>query len=210
MKEMRMMRTIGDIDDKYIDEAAPARAKRSVIRPFSWAKYAGIAACAVLVLGAGALTVSHYAGIAGDPSQIASDSSDFVQVVSPCVEYDTIEEAEEAVGFGIEIPDGCGAFSERSFSVILGNMLEVRYSDADGNSGFCIRKASGTDDDISGDNNTYDIAAEITVGSRSVTIKGNEDKYFLAEWSYEGYSYAVSAEQGASEEELIELIKNIQ
>ena len=32
MKEMRVMRAIGDIDDKYIDEAAPVQTKRNAIR----------------------------------------------------------------------------------------------------------------------------------------------------------------------------------
>ena len=63
MKEMRVMRAIGDIDDKYIDEAAPVQTKRNAIRLVSWAKYAGIAACAALVLGIGVFTVKQNAGM---------------------------------------------------------------------------------------------------------------------------------------------------
>lgn len=206
MKEMRVMRAIGDIDDKYIDEAAPVQTKRNAIRLVSWAKYAGIAACAALVLGIGVFTVKQNAGIVDDPSQIGSD---LAQAVNPFEEFTTIDEAEKAVGFDIEIPDSYGAFSDRSISVMFGTMIEVQYRDADGNVGLCIRKASGTDD-ISGDHNTYDTAAEITVGGHPVALKGNKDNYFLAVWSFEGYSYAVSADQGASQDELLEIIKNIQ
>lgn len=212
------MRAIGDIDDEYIDEAAPVQERRNAIRSVSWAKYLGIAACAALVLGIGVFAVKQNANIVIDPVQIGSDisqpfssseSSDFVQAVAPYEEFNNIEQAEKAAGFDIEIPDSYSDFSDRSISVMFGTMIEVQYRDAYGNPGLRIRKAGGTDD-ISGDYNIYDTTAEIAVGDRPVTIKGNKDKYFLAVWSFEGYSYAVSAEQGASEDELLEIIKKIQ
>lgn len=218
MKEMRIMRAIGDIDDEYIDEAAPVQAGRNAIRSVTWAKYAGIAACAALVLGIGVFAVKQNANIVSDPVQIGSDtsqpfssseSSDFVQAVAPYEEFNNIEQAEKAVGFDIEIPDSYSDFSDRNISVMFGTMIEVQYRDTEGNLGLCIRKAGGTED-ISGDHNTYDTTAEIAVGDYPVTIKGNKDKYFLAVWSFEGYSYSVSAEQGALEDELLEIIKKIQ
>lgn len=207
MKELRMMREIGNIDDKYIDEAAPCQTKAKAIRVSSWAKYAGIAACAALVVGIGVFIVKQNADLVNDPSQ-TSQSSDFAQAAAPCEEFGTIEEVERAVGYEIVIPDSFGDYSDRSFSVMFGTMLQVQYRDADGNTGLCIRKASGTDD-ISGDCNSYDNVSEIVVGECSVTLKGNEDKYFLAVWSFGEYSYSVSADKGASGEELTEMIKTI-
>ena len=46
MKEMRLMQIIGDIDEKYIDEAAPGGQKQKAIRFAPWVRYVGIAACA--------------------------------------------------------------------------------------------------------------------------------------------------------------------
>ena len=51
MKEMRLMQIIGDIDEKYIDEAAPAEQKKKALRFTPWVRYASIAACAALVIG---------------------------------------------------------------------------------------------------------------------------------------------------------------
>lgn len=213
MKEMRIMRSIGDIDDKYIDEAAPVQ-KKSNAQLYSWVKYAGIAACAALVLGIGVFVVKQNVNLVDSPSQTGTEttqpaSSDLTQIVNPCIEYAAIEEAEKAVGFDIEIPDSYGFFSERSYAVLFGEMIEVRYLDADGNTGLCIRKASGTED-ISGDYSAYENVSEIEVGGCSVTLKGNEDKYSLAVWSFGDYSYAVSADFGASEDELTEIIKEIE
>lgn len=211
MKEMRIMRAIGDIEDKYLDEAAPAREKRSVVQRLSWVKYAGIAACAALVLGIGVFAVRQGVNLVDAPSQTGTESSqpDLTQIVNPFQKFAALEEAEKAAGFEIEIPDSFGGFSERSFAVLFGEMIEVRYLDPDGNTGLCIRKAGGTED-VSGDFNTYEKVSETTVGDYSVTFKGNEEKYYLAVWNCGGYSYAVSAEFGSSEEELAEIIKEIQ
>ena len=107
------------------------------------------------------------------------------------------------------IPDSYGDFSERSYAVLFGKMIEVRYLDADGNTGLCIRKSSGTEDK-SGGYSAYENVSEIEVGGCSVTLKGNEDKYSLEVWSFGDYSYAVSANLDASKEELTEIIKEIQ
>lgn len=41
MKELRMMREIGNIDDKYIDEAVPCQTKAKAIRVSSWRNMPG-------------------------------------------------------------------------------------------------------------------------------------------------------------------------
>ncbi len=52
MKKKRLLNIIGDIDDKYIAEAAPQAPKR--FRP-AWAKWAAAAACLCLIAGAALL-----------------------------------------------------------------------------------------------------------------------------------------------------------
>ena len=62
MKEMRLMQIIGDIDEKYIDEAAPAEQKKKAMRFTPWVRYASIAACAMLVIGVGIFAITQHSG----------------------------------------------------------------------------------------------------------------------------------------------------
>lgn len=220
MKEMRLMQIIGDIDDKYIEEAAPCEQserseKKPAIRFVPWVKYAAAAACAALILGAGIFAVTQRANIVEKPAESGSEavssdeSGDFVQAVSPYEDFDTLEEAEKAVGFDIAVPDSFVAFTELSFSTVSGKILEVQYYDKDGGCGLSIRKAKGGED-VSGDWNEYESVSEIQAGGRAVTIKGNGGKYYLAVWQDGGYSYSVSVTDGASEDELKAVVEDIQ
>ena len=216
MKEMRLMKIIGDIDEKYIDEAAPGGQKQKAVRFAPWVRYAGIAACAALVFGAGIFAINQQRGsIVDTPVQSgagtneAADTSELVQYVNPFAEYDTLEEAERAVGFDITVPDSYGDYSELSYMVVGGEMLEVQYYDAGENRGMYIRKAPGSED-ISGDFNQYDDIREIQVGGNTVTIKGSGGEFSLALWISGDYSYAASVSSGISENALKEIIEKIQ
>lgn len=214
MKEMRLMQIIGDIDDKYIDEAAPAEQKKKAMRFTPWVRYVSIAACAMLVIGAGIFAVTQQRGnIVDAPAQSgmqteeAPDTSDFVQYVNPYAEFDTLEEAEKAVGFDITVPDSCGEYTEPFYAVVEGKILEVQYYHGD-DRGMIIRKSRGSDD-ISGDFNEYDNIAETQVNGNTVTIKGNGDEFSLALWVSGDYYYSVSVSSGISENALTEIIEKI-
>lgn len=211
MKEMRLMRAIGEIDDKYVEEAAQETTSKA-IRFGSWAKYAGIAACAVLVLGIGVFAVKQ--GVAVDtPAQTdtavtSADDSEFSQVGNPYEYFDTLEEAEKNIGFEITAPADYGNYTNVDYTVISGYILQIGYYDESDSEGLSVRKSASAED-ISGDYNTYENIAEITSDSRQITLKGSGDKYYLAVWNDGGYSYAVSVKPGASEAEITELVKNI-
>lgn len=215
MKEMRLMQIIGDIDEKYIDEAAPAEQKRKAVRFTPWVRYAGIAACAALVIGVGIFAVTQQRGSivdtpvqSGADTNDAADTSEFVQYVNPYAEYETLEESEKAVGFDIAVPESYGDYSELSYIVIGGEMLEVQYRDSGENRGMSVRKARGNED-ISGDYNQYDDITETQVGGSTVTIKGSGGEFSLALWVSGDYSYSVSVESGIPETELIKILEKI-
>lgn len=214
MKEMRLMQIIGDIDNKYIDEAAPAEQKKKAMRFTPWVRYVSIAACAVLVIGAGIFAVTRQSGnIVDVPAQSgmqteeAADTSDFVQYVNPYAEFDTLEEAEKTVGFEISVPDSYGEYTEPFYAVVEGEILEVQYYHGD-DRGMYIRKARGSED-ISGDFNEYDNITETQVSGNTVTIKGSGDEFSLALWVSGDYSYSVSVSSGISENALKEIIEKI-
>lgn len=210
MKEMRLMRAIGEIDDKYIEEAAPSGEKKTAIRFAPWTKFAGIAACAAIAIGAGIFALTQQGGnIVASPGQTEEGTSDYVQHVNPIAEFDTLSEAENAVGFDIEIPESYGDHSTRRFSVITGTILEIQYYDNREKRGMLVRKTKGGED-VSGDYNEYDNVSEIQTAAGAVTIKGNDGEYDLAVWNSDGYSYSVSVDSGISEEEMIKIVEKIQ
>ena len=209
MKEMRLMQIIGDIDEKYIDEAAPAGQKKKAMRFTPWVRYASIAACAMLVIGVGIFAITQHSGnIIDTPAQSEeADSSDFVQSGNPYAEYDTLEEAENTIGFEISVPDSYGGYTEPYYAVIEGKILEVQYYNGD-DRGMIISKSRGSED-ISGDFNEYNTVTETEVNGNTVTIKGNGDEFSLALWVSGDYSYSVSVSSGISENALKEIIEKI-
>lgn len=217
MKEMRLMRAIGEIDDKYIEEAAPSGEKKTAIRFAPWTKLAGIAACAAIAIGAGIFVLTQQSGnIVASPGQLGtnqtnevSGSSDMDQYVNPFMEFDTLEEAESTVGFDITIPEAYEDYSELSFFVADGRILEIQYYDSDDNRGLLVRKAKGSED-ISGDYTEYSDVSEIQTAAGAVTIKGNDGEYNLAVWTFGEYSYSVFVGSGVSEDELKNIVEEIQ
>lgn len=209
MKEMRLMQIIGDIDEKYIDEAAPTEQKKKAMRFTPWVRYASIAACAMLVIGVGIFAITQHSGnIIDTPAQSEeADSSDFVQSGNPYAEYDTLEEAENTIGFEISVPDSYGGYTEPYYAVIEGKILEVQYYNGD-DRGMIISKSRGSED-ISGDFNEYNTVTETEVNGNTVTIKGNGDEFSLALWVSGDYSYSVSVSSGISENALKEIIEKI-
>lgn len=203
------MQIIGDIDEKYIDEAAPARQKKKALRFTPWIRYASIAACAMLVIGVGIFAITQHSGnIIDTPAQSEeADSSDFVQSGNPYAEYDTLEEAENTIGFEISVPDSYGGYTEPYYAVIEGKILEVQYYNGD-DRGMIISKSRGSED-ISGDFNEFDNITETEVNGNTVTIKGNGDEFSLALWVSGDYSYSVSVSSGISENALKEIIEKI-
>lgn len=209
MKEMRLMQIIGDIDEKYIDEAALTEQKKKAMRFTPWVRYASIAACAMLVIGVGIFAITQHSGnIIDTPAQSEeADSSDFVQSGNPYAEYDTLEEAENTIGFEISVPDSYGGYTEPYYAVIEGKILEVQYYNGD-DRGMIIRKSRGSED-ISGDFNEYNTVTETEVNGNTVTIKGSGDEFILALWVSGDYSYSVSVSSGISENALKEIIEKI-
>ena len=69
------------------------------------------------------------------------------------------------------------------------------------------RKTSGTDD-ISGDYNQYEQILDKVVNGVDITIKGNHDKYYLATWTTQDFSYSLSVDEGIDLETILNIIQN--
>lgn len=69
------------------------------------------------------------------------------------------------------------------------NLAEIQYFG--GSESLCYRKSQGTEDN-SGDYNVYDREETTKVGENSVTLKGTDEGFTLAEWTDGSYAYSIS------------------
>ncbi len=134
------------------------------------------------------------------------------EIADPFVEYDTIEEAEEAVGFDITVPDSIDGYSKRIIRVdSQDQLIEVIYqNEQNEDQEIRIRKAVGTDE-ISGDYNEYSQSRTLDVDGIAVTVKGDDDLITVATWAQDPYVYSIGnySDSGFTEGELVKLIQEI-
>ena len=130
-------------------------------------------------------------------------SAALAQIANPREEYgssvESLEAAEEAVGFTLTVP---GSVTPENYVVISGITLEVDFE------GGYLRKAKGSDD-ISGDYNVYDDTVTKTADGKTVTLKGNDGKVMLAIWTDEDFTYCIGVDNGIAEEQMLSLVNEI-
>lgn len=116
---------------------------------------------------------------------------------SPFIPCDNMAEAAELAGFDMTVsnpPDSIEAWD--------GYMIQAFYGE-DGED-MLIRKATGNDD-ISGDYNEYPQVETVD----GVTLKGENEKFALAVWSKDGYTYSVSVGEMVSQSDMLALIAEV-
>lgn len=158
-----------------------------------------IAACFIL------LVVS----VAVIPNIINPNNNPPEQGVMPdIVEYNTIEELSEAVGFNVpEINKIPFEVEEVTYIAYWKELAESVYTNKEDT--IIFRKSVGNEDN-SGDYNDYITIKEVLINELAITIKGNSDRCNLAIWEKDGYSYSLQSSAGVSEAEMLEMVKNVQ
>ena len=127
-----------------------------------------------------------------------------VAVESPYQEVNSLQEASKIAGFDMKVPDSIGEYSNQLISVIDSNIIEVRYLSSDEQSTGIIIRKSGGDEDISGDYNTYSTNIAEHIDGKNVNLRGDGEKIFVATWTEDGFSYAVTANDYMVNKEQIE------
>ena len=134
-----------------------------------------------------------------------------VQIPNPWTDYDSKDDAAQAAGFDLAVPDEISGCSEKSYRVLSAEgdvMFEIIYASGEDETAR-IRKAPGADD-VSGDYNEYAETETVDAGGVSVTMKGKNGLVKLAIWTNGNYSYALSVESGLSQNDMAALVSNIQ
>ena len=143
---------------------------------------------ALLLLLALSVTACGGTPEADDPEEPAQ-----TQLANPFVTYDTMEDAAQAVGFNLGLPDGVDWADEAGYQVMADSMLQATYLSEDRT--LTLRKAAG-ENDISGDYNSYPEVSEETIGDRTVTCKGKNGLVYTAIWQEDGYSFSLTDDHG--------------
>ena len=119
-----------------------------------------------------------------------------VAIGNPWSDWDSIEEAEAAVGFSFALPEVIAdTYVAEVFRTMNDELIEVVYRDE----GFevCVRKRKGEGQDISGDYNVYEICEETDYyGAVIMNYLNSVDPAAKQIISYHGYSWSLVAPNG--------------
>ncbi len=170
-------------------------------------KLFAIALSAALVLSIAACGAEKPLG--GDSSTWGPDNQPDVEIPNPYTDCDTLADAVREAGFDLTAPDVVNGAADRLYRVMTldGKMLEVIYQSG-GDEAARIRKAPGTED-VSGDFNEYAQTDTVVIGEAEVTMRGSDDMVCLATWTVDGYTYAVSVNNGISSSDMAALVSEI-
>lgn len=142
--------------------------------------------------------------IGGDPAAwgpSADAAAETAQIPNPWQECDTLEDAGKIAGFSFTAPDQVDGCTEKYIAAIENDIAQVIFSSADDETEITFRKGTGNRD-ISGDYNEYESVEIRQVGGKDVTVKSTGGVIFTVLWAQDGFSYAIFARTGMTEEQM--------
>ena len=135
-----------------------------------------------------------------DFDKVIFNSSDYVW------NYSDIGNAQRACGFTIKAPDSeLDQFPYVEYSVISGDILQIKYSDRNGNE-VVIRKSRGKVD-LSGDSSKYSVEKKEKLEKAACILYGGRYGYSKAIAAKSGYSYSVRANFAMTKSDMEDIIK---
>ena len=180
-------------------------------------KFITVTLCGTLLLSLTACSVSSLQtestkddGVKKESVSIRNDE-EITQIPNPFIEYQTIQEAEETVGFKAVLPTTLPeGYTQNTIYAIENDLIEVNYLKEEDE--ICFRQAKGNSD-ISGDYREYDEMNTMMMDELEITIKGNNGKVNVATWTNGEYTFAInvsSLEDGMQKDIITDMIKSIQ
>lgn len=165
-------------------------------------KLTSIAACiALLVIGGTMMKNTFY------PSSPSPDQ-EMVGAGYGMEECQSLTELTQKAGFDVkDIPESAIPFkiTSTSYTWCWNEFAQIVY---EGDNNSLTYRKTAMDEDISGDYNQYEQIVDKVVNGIDITVKGNNDKYYLAIWHTNDYSYSISLDEGIELETMSELLQN--
>ncbi len=194
---MDNIKVTGEMHDRIIEniEGADFNTERNKNNSDRYIKkYLYVAACFVFLI----------ASIAVIPYIIKLNNNPPAQVIPDIMEYNSIEELSEAVGFIVpEINKIPFEVKKVTYTAYWKELAEVIYSNQE--ESIILRKSFGSEDN-SGDYNEYSTVKEELAYGHIITIKGNAGVCNLAIWEKDGYIYSLRLLKGVSETEILKMV----
>lgn len=130
------------------------------------------------------------------------------QIPNPMVEVKTINEASRLVNFKVKYPKKLSESAKvEKISVINNELVSITYILADSTLTYRIGKGN---EDISGDYNKYPTIIKETLDDVTTTFKGNNyNKYNLAIWQNNGFTFSLSSAKPFSFKEFETIFNSI-
>jgi hypothetical protein len=135
-------------------------------------------------------------GCGKEAEPTVSPTAGALQMGNPWVNYETLQEAQAAVGFTFPLPETVeGSYVAEEFRVCNGELLEVVYRDDTFE--ITVRMKAGEHEDISGIYGEFDHSEPFAEGTATGVVKYNDgDCARLKLLIFEGYSYSFYAPNG--------------
>lgn len=143
-----------------------------------------------------------------DGNEVMTDDKN-AQIATPFHTVAALEDAEKETGIEIHMPESINGSASVKYQVYDEGMLEVLYEDADGNILAEIRKIKGQQDNLSGDYTDYSTVKYVEQDDTSITIKGNDNLYYAAEWSADGCTLSLRVDNGMGKTAFLETVSSI-
>ena len=124
------------------------------------------------------------------------------QMGNPWQSYETLQEAQDAVGFSLGMAEDLDGWQAVEFRVMNDSLLEL-ICQKEGRA-VRLRKAIGSED-ISGDHNTYESVTLAEYPNASVTLRDNKGILVFTD----EYSWSVYCEDGFAEGETEQFLNAI-
>lgn len=179
-----------------ISEKASKKKKKVILFP-NGRYLSTLAACVAIVLLC--VTVLH------DILNTKQPNEDNVAVGNEIVECEDLAELSQYAGFKMnEITDIPFDIVEHTYTWWFGEIAQIEYI---GNNNMITYRVARSKEDISGDYNTYSKIREEMFQNNKVTMKGNENKAYVAIWQSGEYSYAICSSNGIAYSEMKAIIE---
>ncbi len=189
-KEIQFLQSLNNIDDSFIEEAEETITLKKY--SFSFPKFAPVLAFSICLLVT-ILVTNHF------------NQEPNTMINNPYANSVSLNTAEQMTGFTLEIPN---IIDTTTKTYVIDQMIEVQYYDNEDNIIFNVRKAKGNDD-CSGNYEVYQNEMTKEIQNHIVTLKGNDDIYYLAIWQNDKYSYSFYSYNGLDEDTITTYIEKI-
>ena len=200
MNNMTLLKAMGDIDDKYIEEAVtPASNQSSKKRIVYISSFTAVAAAmALVVFSTGILNK-----IGTKPE------NEVVTIANPMIQCADMDEAANLAGFRLDTPDSIKDSDSKDIYVFNTDEKIIEITYYQNSEEICtIRKGAGNED-VSGDYNQYDSSKQVENNGVIYTLNSNSDFVYLVTWTCDDYSYSCSFVNGVKSEEILDMLIDI-